>query len=358
MKHKLGIIGFGGMTSGYHVDTTKRDDVPLDAVAAYDIDPARVELAREKGLIGFDDLDEFLASKLFDIVLVGTANNFHCEMVCRALEAGYHAMSEKPVAMSSAEVEKMIATSEKTGKMFTVHHNRRWDRDYLIAKQLLSENAVGKPYMIESRIHSGPDSGGSMHGWRGMKDHGGGMFLDWGIHAMDQMLDLIREPVKSVYATIRNIKTEEVDDYAKISLTFESGLAAQVEVATFTPISLPRWFVLGMDGAMTIDGISSSTAKIRRATQESTWVEYQANAYTKDGIEKRPMKSFKPVFENLELPETPPPQDWATLYKNVIAYLDGKEDLIVKPAQVLRCYKVMEAAFKSSELGTAVDVNL
>lgn len=355
MGYKMGIIGFGGMASGYHYKTTKRDDVDMETVAAFDIDPARLENAKNEGLTTFDKLDDFLNSKLFDFVVVATSNNYHCDMVCKALEAGYHAMSEKPVAMSSAEVEKMIAASKKSGKMFTVHHNRRWDRDFMVAKKVIEDNTIGKPYMIESRIHSGPDSGGTMGGWRGFKDHGGGMFLDWGIHAMDQMLYLIQEPVKSVYATIRNIKSEEVDDYAKVSLTFESGLVALVEVATFTPLHLPRWFVLGEDGAFTIDGISSSKATVRRATGESTWDIRQAQAFPSYTMEKRPQKHFKPVFEDLQAPEENIPQDWADLYKNVINALDGKEALIVKPEQVLRCYKVMEAAFESSKTGVSVN---
>ena len=355
MGYKMGIIGYGGMASGYHVGTTKRDDVDMETVAAFDINPARVEEARNNGLIGFDNLDEFLNSKLFDFVLVATSNNYHCDMVCAALEAGYHAMSEKPVAMNSAEVEKMIATAEKCGKMFTVHHNRRWDRDFMVAKKVIEDGVIGKPYMIESKIHSGPDSGGSMGGWRGYKDHGGGMFLDWGIHAMDQMLYLIQEPVKSVYATVRNIKDDEVDDYAKVSITFESGLVAQVEVATFTPVRLPRWFVLGDEGAFTVDEISSQKAKVRHTVEGSKWVEYETNVYPEYTMAKRNQKSYKPVFENIEAPEENLAQDWAELYKNIVNSLDGKEELIVKPEQVLRCYKVMEAAFESSKTGVSVN---
>ena len=355
MGYKMGIIGFGGMASGYHLGTARRADVDMEPVAAFDINPARVEAARAEGLVGFDNLDDFLNSKLFDFVLVATSNNYHCDMVCKALEAGYHAMSEKPVAMNSAEVEKMIAASKKSGKMFTVHHNRRWDRDFMIAKKIIEDGMIGQPYMIESKIHSGPDSGGSMGGWRGYADHGGGMFLDWGIHAMDQMLYLIQEPVKSVYATVRNIKDDEVDDYAKVSITFESGLVAQVEVATFTPVRLPRWFVLGHEGAFTIDDISSEKAHLRHTIDGSEWKEVQVDAYPSYTMEKRAQKRYQPVFENLEAPADNFPQDWAELYKNIVNALDGKEELIVKPEQVLRCYKVMEAAFESSKTGKSVN---
>jgi len=355
MGHKMGIIGYGGMAAGYHHSSAKRADIDIEPVAAYDINPERVEAARQNGLIGFDDLNEFLASNLFDFVVVATSNNFHCEMICKSLEAGYHTMSEKPVAMNVAELKKMIATSEKTGKLFTVHQNRRWDRDYMIVKKLIEEGAVGKPVMIESRIHAGPDSTGMMGGWRGFKDHGGGMFLDWGIHMMDQILYMIQEPVKSVYAVIRNIHNTEVDDYSKVLVTFESGLAAQVEVATFTPLHLPRWYVLGTEGNITMENISSDKAKVRKITNSEAG-EREALAYTANGMEKRMQKTLKAEFVEYEAPETPPPQDWATgLYSNVINALDGKEELIVKPAQVLRCFEVMFAAIESSKTGKSVE---
>lgn len=350
----MGIIGYGGMAAGYHHGTTKREDVAMRSVAAYDINPARVDEARKNGLIGFDCVKDFLASGLFDFVLVATPNNFHCEMACKALEAGYNVMVEKPVAMNSGELETMINTAEKCGKLFTVHQNRRWDRDFMIAKQLIEEGAIGKPIVIESRLHSSPASGGTMTGWRGYKDHGGGMFLDWGVHMMDQILYMIQEPVKSVAAVVRNIVNDEVDDYAKVIITFQSGLAAQVEVATFTPICLPRWYAIGDKGAMTIDNISSPKAKIRRI-KEDIWEEGSSAAYTSNGMEIRPQKHHKPTFEDAELPDTPPPQDWASLYQNVTAALDGTQELIVKPAQVLRCFKVMEAALISSKIGKSVE---
>ena len=88
---------------------------------------------------------------MFDLVVVATPNQYHCPMTCAALEAGYHVLCEKPVAMSSAEIEKMIAVSHKTGKMFTVHHNRRWDRDFLILKQALDTGKIGNLITLEAK---------------------------------------------------------------------------------------------------------------------------------------------------------------------------------------------------------------
>ena len=353
MQHKIGYIGFGGMASGYHCGTARREDVPFTPVAAYDINPDSRARAVEHGLKAYDNLDEFLASRTFDFVVVATPNQFHCPMVCRVLEAGYDVMCEKPVAMTSAEVELMIATAEKHGRLFTVHHNRRWDRDFMIAKQSIENGDIGKPFMIENRVHSA-DGAGTMNGWRAFPDHGGGMLVDWGVHMLDQVLYLIREPVKTVSATVRPLNSEEVDDYSKIIITFESGLVAQVEVTTYSPIPLPKWIAYGDRGALIVPDFSGNNAKVRRI-KKGKFTHGEALGYTETEVIRRPQRNYRiEEWEEFPLPHSEIPQDWASLYKNVGAALDGKEELIVKPAQVLRCFKVIEAAVKSSKEGVTV----
>jgi scyllo-inositol 2-dehydrogenase (NADP+) len=352
--HRLGFIGFGGMAAGYHYETSKRSDIPdLEPAAVYDVDPQRREFAKSKGLAVYDSLQDFLDSRAFDIVLVATPNNYHRPMVEAALGAGYNVMVEKPAAITSADFRAMMDAADRSGKLFTVHQNRRWDRDFLIAKAAIEEGDVGAPYMIESRIHG---TGGTMTGWRGMADHGGGMLLDWGVHMLDQVLWLIKEPVDTVYAVVRSIKTDEVDDYAKVIITFESGLVAQVEVATFTLAPLPRFAVYGDKGGFMIEG--GSPARVTKAT-DMHWENYDAPAYGDDypgGMQSRTLRRCVYGTEKFDAPapEKLPPQDWASLYKNVLAALDGKEELVVKPVEVLRVIKVIEAAFESSRTNKAV----
>ena len=352
MAYKVGFIGFGGMISGYHLGTIRRDDVPFEAVAAFDIDPERREAAEKAGLAVYSTPEDFFEAGGYDLVVVGTANNYHCEMVCRALEAGFNVMVEKPAARNAGEVRKMIEVSEKTGKFFTVHQNRRWDPDFLMVKQALADGVIGKPRVIESRIHSA-NGNGDMYGWRGMKDHGGGMLLDWGVHMLDQLLWMAGEPVKTVSANVFSYWSEEVDDYAKVILTFESGLVAQMEVATYSPIPLPRWVVTGDRGAFRADEIGSPALDVRRIR--------------KDSLSRDPVKAFEDFkvverlqsrhriagFEEFTYNKTPG-GGWHSLYQNLAGVLAGTEELIVKPCQVLRCLEVIDAAFRSSEEGVKV----
>ena len=75
--------------------------------------------------------------------------------------------------------------SEKNGKIFSVHQNRRFDVDFLAMKKLNDSGDLGELINIESRIHG---SRGIPSDWRGEKEHGGGMLLDWGVHLIDQLV--------------------------------------------------------------------------------------------------------------------------------------------------------------------------
>lgn len=349
MKHKLGIIGYGGMAGWHHENSKRIGD--LEVTAVYDIDPERNKVAEERGLRAYTTLEEFLNTGDFDIVLVASPNNFHKEHSIAAMEKGKHVICEKPVAMSSAELEEMMAVAKHHGVLFTIHQNRRWDRDYRIIRKAIEDGMVGKPYTIESRVHG---SGGVIHGWRAYKVAGGGMLLDWGVHLIDQIMYMIPEKVSNVFARMYNIRTPEVDDYFKAVLTFESGLSAQIEVGTYCLKTLPRWYVNGDLGSVYINGWECDGAVLHAKKLAMEWEPevVQTAAGPTRTMAPRP----KEAIEELPLPQVE--TDWADYYKNVLAVIDGREELIVKPEEALRVFKIMEACFRSAETGQAVEVNV
>jgi len=348
MARKMGIIGYGGM-AGWHHENSKRID-GLQVVAAHDIEPGRLAAAEQKGLKAYSDLNEFLADGDFELVLVATPNNFHRPMVIAALEAGKHVICEKPVAMTVEDFDAMNEAAKHFGKIFTVHQNRRWDRDFRIVKKAIETGLVGKPYTIESRIMG---QNGVMHGWRAYKIAGGGMVFDWGVHLIDQMLWMIKEPVSEVYANLHSVKTPEVDDYFKAIIRFDSGLSTQIEVGTYNLERLPRWYVCGDGGALVINDMSCA-GKITHAKDfEMQWTEEVVQ--TEGGPTRTMAPRPKETLEELPLPEVK--TDWADYYHNVLAVLDGKEELLVKPEEVRKVVQVMTAIFESSETGKAVKID-
>ena len=343
----LGFIGYGGMAGWHHKNAPKVAGV--EAVAAYDIDPVRVDAAREAGLIGFDTLEEFLKSDLFNTVLVATPNEVHCELSVAASNAGKHVICEKPVAMSVEELDKMIAAAEENGKLFTVHQNRRWDKDFRTIKEVIESGKLGNIYSIQSRLHG---SGGVMHGWRGEAKHGGGMILDWGVHFFDQLLWMLGyDNFKSVFCKTASVKTEEVEDYFFALFDMEDGSHVQVEIGTFVLKELPRWMVLGDQATAYINDFARDGAVVEL---DSTIEHVPTIIMTSAG----PTRTFAPrpdnVKKELELPD--PPANWTEYYENVRDVIDGKAELLVQPWQVRKVLNTIMAAFESARTGKQISL--
>ncbi len=347
MGHTWALIGFGGM-GGWHFQNI-RDRLPeLRTKGAYDIRPEALEKAGEKGLTAYRSAEELLADPEVDLVTIAVPNNFHKDYAIRCLEAGKNVICEKPVAMNAAELEEIIAAARRTGKVFSIHQNRRWDRDYRIIKQILADGSIGKPYFIESRVQG---SRGAMYGWRSHKVNGGGMLFDWGVHLIDQMLDLIDSPVVSVCAHLQKVFGSEVDDNIKVFLRFENGVSATCEMSTNCFVNLPRWHMSCTGGTAVVEDWSCKGRMVKLNTDaEMVWDD--EIVYTEAGPTRTMAPRPRQTTTELPLPAVQP--DWADYYRNILAVMDGKAELIVKPDQALRVMKAIDLLFESEARGTGL----
>lgn len=343
--YTIGIVGFGGMGS-YHLELAKGID-EVKFVGSYDIKESRQQLAKEKGLRVYDSLEDILADDTIDIILIATPNDVHKDIAIKAMEAGKAVVCEKPVTMNSADLQEMMDVSEKTGKLLVVHQNRRWDEDFLTMKKIYEEKMLGEVFAIESRVHG---SRGIPGDWRGEKEHGGGMVLDWGVHILDQALLMINEKVKKVYATLTYVTNQIVDDGFRAVLTFESGLTFLLEVGTSNFISLPRWYMLGNNGTAVIEdwGMDAKVTLARGKSEEDIVPIKTAAGLTKTMAPRR-----EDTISNHLVPLVH--GDIKDFYRNVAANLSGKAEIIVKLPEVLRVMKLMEAIFESAEKQQIVD---
>ena len=351
MGHKLGIIGYGGMARWHHTNIARIDG--LSVVAAYDIEEERLKAAEEQGLKAHRSLEAFLQDDSFDMVLVATPNIFHCAMTIAALEAGKHVVCEKPVTMSCAELERMMEAARKTGRVFTVHHNRRWDKDYRMVRRTIEQGKIGKPYAIESRVHG---QNAVLFGWRNQKASGGGVLLDWGVHMIDQLLIMGQEPVTEVYAQMFSVISDEVEDYFKLLMRFESGLSALVEVGTFCLESGPRWVVHGEGGSILVRDWDCSGHIVTASEYAAGWK--PAVVQTVAGPTRTMAPRSRDTLRFDELPNVDDISDWCDFYKNVMAAIEGREALIVTPDQVMRTMRVIECAQESSKTGQSIKTRI
>jgi predicted dehydrogenase len=349
----LAIIGLGGMgnwhreliTFGnwFSTNTEKQGIEHLKVCGSFDIAEARQQFARDNGLTPYPSLEALLGDPKVDLVLVSVPNDLHKGLVIKALEAGKNVVCEKPVALSSGEFQEMIDASKKAGKVFAVHQNRRWDEDYLTVKKIYDEKVLGEVFRIESRVHG---SRGIPGDWRGLPEHGGGMVLDWGVHILDQALQMIPAKVKKVYATFTNITNEVVEDGFTVELTFDNGVVYMVEVGTSNFINLPRWYVLGRDGTEVVDNFQVE-GKIVRVTD---WSKNDAVPIrTAAGLTKTMAPRTTDTIKEEPLPVVK--SDIRDYYRNIMATISGEEKLKVTLESVMRNMKLMEAIFESAKTG-------
>ena len=349
MKKNLAIVGYGGQ-GAWHANWALKSDV-ISLAGIYDIAEKRVQAAKDNGIHTYSSLEELVSDPAVDIVLCATPNDVHKDIVITAMNAGKHVVCEKPVALSVEDFDDMVACAKKNGVFFSVHQNRRWDVDFLAIKSIIASGEIGQTVNIESRIHG---SRGIPSDWRCHKPQGGGMILDWGVHLIDQMLQLIPdEKVTKLYCELTNITTDEVDDGFNLHLTFESGKRATIEVGTYNFIAMPRFYMQSKNGSALIE----DWQKKCRVSKLKAWNEKEVlPVQTAAGITKTMAPRDEITLDFYEIDR--PLSDVHDFYRNFTAAIDGKCEQLIKNCEVRRVLMIMMAAFESGESGKALAVNI
>lgn len=345
MKRNGVVIGYGGMGS-WHAQCFQSSDA-VNLLGIYDIDMEKSAAAREKGIYAYESWQEVLWDERVDFVTLAVPNELHRPLAIQAMEAGKHVVSEKPVTLSSRDLQAIYDAANQYGKLFTVHQNRRWDADYLMMKQLYENKMLGEIFAIESRVQG---SRGIPGDWRGKKKHGGGMMLDWGVHLIDQMVGIVNDrKVESVYCRFDHITNQEVDDGFKMDMYFEGGLTARIEVGTSHFISLGRFYMNGVNGSARVAGWGCNT----EVTYCKDWGAKDAKpVVTEAGLTKTMAPRTEDSIVRTEIDR--PRVDVHDFYRNFVAAINGDAKPLITHAQVMRVMLLMEAAFESDRTGLPV----
>ena len=348
MKKKIAIVGYGGQGAWHANWALKSDVITLGGI--YDIREIRMNAARDAGIHTYSSLDEIIADESVDIVLCATPNDVHKDIVVKALKGGKNVICEKPVALSVSDFDEMVNAAKENNVTLSVHQNRRWDVDYLAIKSIINSGEIGETINIESRVHG---SRGIPSDWRCHKPYGGGMILDWGVHLIDQMMQLIPEKITKVYCEITNITTDEVDDGFNLHLTFASGKRATVEVGTYNFIAMPRFYMQSKSGSAYIE----DWQKKCRIAKLKAWNEKEVlPIQTAAGITKTMAPRDEITIDSYEIER--PVSDVHDFYRNYVKAIDGIEPQLIKNEEVRRVLLVMQAAFKSAESDSALKVDI
>ena len=187
---KVGIIGCGGIANGKHMPALAAIE-GCEMVAFCDIVVERAQAAAEKfGVEGaqvYEDYKELLKDESIEVVHVCTPNRSHSFITVDALEAGKHVMCEKPMAINSAEAQKMLDAAARTGNKLTIGYQNRYRDDSLYLKDEAKAGVFGEIYYAKAtaiRRRAVPNWGVFLNEY----EQGGGPLIDIGTHALDLTL--------------------------------------------------------------------------------------------------------------------------------------------------------------------------
>jgi len=224
-KLRLGVAGLGrGFT--VMLPTFTRDP-RIALVASADPRPeARALFAAEFNAQTYDSVEALCTDERVEVVYVATPHQYHAAHTAVAAKAGKHVLVEKPMAISLAECEAMIATARKAGVHLIVGHSHSFDAPIAHTRRLIESGKFGAVRMITTFNYTN-----FLHRPRRAEEldtaQGGGVIFSQAAHQVDVVRLLAGGRAKSVRAVtgVWDASRPTEGAYAAL-LTFENGACA------------------------------------------------------------------------------------------------------------------------------------
>ena len=223
----------------------------------------------------YEDFERLAQDDRVDAVYIILPTGLHAEFAVRAFAAGKHVLTEKPMAISSAECDRMIAASERAGKKLMVGYRCHFEPHNLTAMDLMRERALGELRLIRTQhaYRAGPTT--PAQNWRFSSIYaGGGPLEDYGLYGLQAALYLSGEMPDSLSAAAYRPAADPrfTEIYAQVStqLNFPSGAVAQLSTS-YDRNGDNSIEVRGTGGALLMDpatGYRGHTMILTRGRQE------------------------------------------------------------------------------------------
>lgn len=197
---------------------------------------------REFAVHPYLDYANMLADPELDTVVICTPSGNHAEQTLRALKAGKHVVVEKPMCLTLADADAVIATAKETGKMVCVISQVRFSDGVQAVKQAIDRGETGRLLSASASMWYFRDQDYyNTATWRGTKGgDGGGVLMNQGIHSIDVLCYLMGKPTSVKGYTRTLLRDIEVEDTAVAALEFENQGLAVVDATVCAKPARPR----------------------------------------------------------------------------------------------------------------------
>lgn len=225
-KLKAAIVGCGRISVSYEYAFKKLCDM-VEVVYAVDKIKHKAEEFASKFQCKYTDNFEDILDKDIDVIHLCTPHYLHASMAIAAMRSGKNVLTEKPMAITLQDADKMIRAAEETGKKLGVIFQTRYTKSCDVIKDIIASGKLGKILGARSYLTwARPDSYYLDSDWKGTWDkEGGGVLIDQAIHSIDRVLYLLGSEVQWIEGSIHNRCHDiiKVEDIAEAVIKFSNG---------------------------------------------------------------------------------------------------------------------------------------
>jgi len=306
-------------------------------VAVCDIVPGKAkDLADKYGAAAFENIEDLLRQcRDIDVVSVCSPNGLHAEHSIKSLQAGFHVLCEKPMALSVQDCGEMINAAERANKRLFIVKQNRFNPPVAAVKKLIDERLFGRIYSVQLSCFWNRNEAYYKNSWKGTKNMDGGTLFTQFSHFIDLLYWMIGD-VKEVAGFTGNMGHEgiiEFEDSGVIGLKFYNGAIGTIN---YTVNSHKK----NMEGSLTIFG-EKGTVKI--GGQYLNELEYQE------------IEGYR--IENLP-PGNPPNQygqyqgsmsNHDKVYQNLIEVLSGNGIIATNGFEGLKTVEIIDKIYSNAK---------
>lgn len=225
-KLKAAIVGCGRISVCYE-DAFHRLSNQVELVYTVDKDIQKAKEMADRFHCSYTDNFDEILDKHIDVVHLCLPHYLHPLMAIKAMKAGIHVLTEKPIAISLQDADEMIRVQKETGVKLGVIFQTRYTKSVEKLKEMISRGDFGRIHTARSYLtwnrpldyYDGSD-------WKGTWDkEGGGVLIDQAIHSIDRVRYMLNSDVEWIDGSIHNYshKFVKVEDTANAAIMFKTG---------------------------------------------------------------------------------------------------------------------------------------
>ena len=234
-KVKVALFGVTHPHSKAHLKTLQLSEM-VSEILLYDEDPEALAQVREefgKGtMASYVNLDEMLGTETFDIGVADFRNSVNADLCLRLIEKGVHIISEKPIARTADELERIVNAAARKGLQVGVMYQNRYHPVSREAHRLVQSGVIGRSTTCEARLITSQVRFRDPSHWLFDKKRSGGGILSWlGCHYIDLLCHVLGDDIVEVSAIVDTLSGEgiDVEDVASLSFRFRSGALGSLQ---------------------------------------------------------------------------------------------------------------------------------